>query len=47
MKKLDKIDEVIIQHIYREGNITTDTLANEGTYGNEILLINLETKFSF
>ena len=43
--KLDKFEEIIIKHIYIEGNIEVDMLANEGTDGKDILLTTLETKF--
>lgn len=44
IKKIDNIEEVIIQHIYREGNTEADKLANEGADGKEIFLIKPELK---
>jgi ribonuclease HI len=40
VKKLDLLEEVIIQHIFREGNTEADKLANEGADGNNFLLLN-------
>ena len=44
LNQMDKFDEVIFNHIYREGNTEADKLANEGADGKEIFLIKSDNK---